>query len=134
MTEEGLRVGQLVRSKAGRDAGLYFLVVGIKDHRTVAVADGRLRRVAKPKLKNVRHLEVFPVRVKEAETRFAAPSVVTDRAVADAIRELLGELGRSESPTAANRGGSPAGSLGGGGKPEEDASGHVQEGRDRGRG
>lgn len=130
MTEEGLRVGQLVRSKAGRDAGLYLLVVGIRDRRTVAVADGELRRVARPKLKNVRHLEAFPVRVKEAEVRFAAPSVVTDRVVAEAIRELLHELGRLEPPAAADRGGLGAGSLGGGGKPEEDVRGYAQERRD----
>ncbi|RJQ07290.1 MAG: RNA-binding protein [Bacillota bacterium] len=94
MAEEGLRVGQLVRSKAGRDAGLYFLIVGIKDSRFVAVADGKVRRVSHPKLKNVRHLEIYPVRMESADARFAAPSVVTDRAIAEAIRELLAGLGQ----------------------------------------
>jgi len=94
MAEEGLRVGQLVRSKAGRDAGRYFLVVGIRDRRFVAVADGKVRPVSHPKLKNVRHLEVYPVRMESADARFAAPNVVTNRTIAEAIRQLLAELGQ----------------------------------------
>lgn len=130
MSEEGLRVGQLVRSKAGRDAGKFFLVVGLADCRSVMVADGKVRRVSRPKKKNTRHLEVLPVRVKEAEARFAASSVVTDRLVAGAIEELLAELGLMEPPTAAKRGGPKAQSAGGGGPPEEDTGGYGQERRD----
>jgi hypothetical protein len=130
MNAEGLRVGQLVRSKAGRDAGLYLLVLGVRDAQFVVVADGKLRRVARPKLKRVRHLEVLSVRVREAEVRFAAPSVVTDRTVAEAISELLAELGLTQPPTAAVRGGRGVGQTGGGGQPEEDVGGYGQEGRD----
>ena len=130
MNAEDLRVGQLVRSKAGRDAGFYLLVLGVRDAQFVVVADGKLRRVARPKLKRVRHLEVLPVRVREAEVRFAAPSVVTDRTVAEAISELLAELGLTQPPTAAVRGGRGAGPAGGGGQPEEDVGGYGQEGRD----
>ncbi len=105
MTAEGLRVGQLVRSKAGRDAGRFFLVVGVKNANEVAVADGRLRRIAHPKLKNRKHLEAFSIVLDGAEARFAPASVVTDAAVAEAIRELLAELDRPEPPTAAGKGG-----------------------------
>jgi len=103
MTEEGLRVGQLVRSKAGRDAGSYFLVVGVLDPRWVMVADGKLRKVGRPKKKNVKHLEVFPLCVKEAEACFAATSVVTDHFVTEALMELLAELERQPEFTAADR-------------------------------
>lgn len=132
MTGEGLRVGQLVRSKAGRDAGQFFLVVGIQNSRVVAVADGKLRRIARPKIKNAKHLEAFAVTLKEAQARFAAPSVITDRTVAEAIRELLAELGLPEPPTAAGWGGPGTSPAGGGEQPEEDAGGYGQEGRDRG--
>ncbi len=105
MTEGGLRVGQLVRSKAGRDAGTYFLVVGIAGPREVMVSDGLLRPVARPKKKNIKHLEVFPLRVKEATELFRPERVVTDRFVAEAIRGLLAESGISAAlPTAAKRG------------------------------
>lgn len=130
MSEGGLRVGQLVRSKAGRDAGKFLLVVGVADRRSVMVADGKIHRVSRPKKKNTRHLEVFPVRVKEAEARFAASSVVTDRLVAEAIKELLAELGLTEPPTAAERSGPKTRFAGGGGPPEEDTGGYGQERRD----
>ena len=132
MTQEGLQVGQLVRSKAGRDAGRFFLVVGVKNSREVVIADGTLRKVARPKLKNVRHLEIYPVTVKDAEARFAPESVVTDRFVAEAIGELLSGLGMTGTPTAAERGVPAAGPTGGGGAPEEESGQYGQERRDRG--
>jgi ribosomal protein L14E/L6E/L27E len=121
MTEEGLSVGQLVRSIAGRDAGTYFLVVGVKDSRHVMVADGRLRHISRPKKKNVRHLEVLSARVDEAEARFAASRVVTDRNVAEAIDELLAKLDTPALPAAGARREAEAQPVGGGELPEEDA-------------
>jgi len=120
MTEEGLRVGQLVRSKAGRDAGSYFLVVGVQNARWVMVADGRLRKVGRPKKKNVKHLEAFSLRVKEAEARFAPTSVVTDHYVAEALQELLTEMEQLPAFTAAERNAGFAASVVGGNKPGED--------------
>ena len=51
-------LGQMVYSRAGRDAGSALLVVGVCDGRHVLVADGSLRRASRPKRKNVRHLTV----------------------------------------------------------------------------
>jgi large subunit ribosomal protein L14e len=55
-------VGQLVFSRAGRDAGRPFVVVGVCDQRHVLVADGDLRPLARPKRKNVRHLAMAGAR------------------------------------------------------------------------
>lgn len=52
------RVGQRVVSRAGRDCGLSMVVVGVADNRYVLVADGVVRRLARPKRKNTRHLQV----------------------------------------------------------------------------
>lgn len=131
MAQEGLRVGQLVRSKAGRDAGRYFLVVGVKSPTFVAVSDGRFRPIARPKLKNVRHLEIYKATLREAPVRFEASRVVTDQFVIGAIRELLAELGLTEPPAAAGWGAGKPGAVGGGEEPEEDVRGYGQEGRDR---
>lgn len=130
MTEEGLRVGQLVRSKAGRDAGSFFLIVGLGERQTVMVADGRLRRVGRPKKKNVRHLEVFPIRVEAAEVRFAPSEVVTDRTVAETIDKLLAQSGLATLSTAAKRDSDRPADAGGGETPEEDIGPYAQEGRD----
>lgn len=61
ITEESnlnLTLGQIVYSKAGRDAGRRFIVVGILDDSNVLISDGDLRRIEKPKKKKVKHLEL----------------------------------------------------------------------------
>ncbi len=50
-----LMIGQIVRSKAGRDKTQYFVVVGAKQNR-VMVADGKRHLLATPKPKNPLHL------------------------------------------------------------------------------
>lgn len=52
----GLEIGQLVSSKAGRDAGRKYIVIGVLDDKHVLVADGAAKKVAQPKKKNIRHL------------------------------------------------------------------------------
>lgn len=50
---EDLQIGQVVRSKAGRDKGRVFVVVGKFDDQHVLVADGDLRKIEKPKKKSL---------------------------------------------------------------------------------
>jgi large subunit ribosomal protein L14e len=49
--------GGVVISKAGRDAGSEFIIIKVPEDRFVYVCDGRIRRIEKPKKKNIRHLE-----------------------------------------------------------------------------
>ena len=51
-----MKRGQVVISKCGRDKGLALVVVDTADN-YVYLADGRLRRLSKPKKKKVRHLQ-----------------------------------------------------------------------------
>lgn len=53
---EGIVLGQIVHSKAGRDKNKYFIVVGIIDEDYVLVADGQLRKISNPKKKKIKHL------------------------------------------------------------------------------
>lgn len=62
--------GDILRSTAGRDAGYAFVVVAVEP-RGVRVADGRYRPVAKPKRKNVRHVQFTGHRV--GDLGIAAP-------------------------------------------------------------
>jgi len=50
-----LRIGQMATSKAGRDAGKTFVIIGIDGDRAI-VADGNIRKVESGKKKNFRHL------------------------------------------------------------------------------
>ncbi|HHY10122.1 MAG TPA: RNA-binding protein [Firmicutes bacterium] len=51
-----LKVGQLVTSKMGRDSGRMYMVIGFYDASHVQVADGLVRKISRPKKKNIRHL------------------------------------------------------------------------------
>lgn len=53
---EGIALGQIVHSKAGRDKNKYFIVVGVIDDDYVLVADGQLRKIDSPKKKKIKHL------------------------------------------------------------------------------
>lgn len=53
---EGIALGQIVHSRAGRDKGRYFIVVGLIDENYVLIADGDLRKINSPKKKKVKHL------------------------------------------------------------------------------
>ncbi len=50
-----LNTGSVVKAKAGRDNGGYFVVVSVdKDY--CLIADGKSRKLAAPKRKNIKHL------------------------------------------------------------------------------
>lgn len=53
-----IQIGQVVRSKSGRDQDRYFIVVGIVDDKNVMISDGKLRKIQKPKLKKLIHLQI----------------------------------------------------------------------------
>ncbi|WP_128426436.1 KOW domain-containing RNA-binding protein [Gudongella oleilytica] len=54
-----ISIGQVVKSRAGRDKGRIFLVYGIADEQYVYIVDGDLRRLDSPKKKKIKHLIVF---------------------------------------------------------------------------
>ena len=50
-----LMKGSVVRAEAGRDGGGFFAVVGT-DEKYCFIADGRSRKLDKPKRKNIKHI------------------------------------------------------------------------------
>lgn len=88
MNKIPLEVGRVVRSKAGRDAGRLFLVVGEFDEDHLLIADGDLRKANRPKKKKKKHLS-------------ATARLLPDQAKAALlkdfeIRALLGDVKLSE--------------------------------------
>lgn len=51
-----LSVGQLVKSVAGRDKNRWMIVVEVIDDDYVLVADGKSRKIERPKKKKIKHL------------------------------------------------------------------------------
>lgn len=54
-----ITIGQVVKSKAGRDKGRIFLVLDIIDEDHLYLVDGDLRKLDNPKKKKVKHLIIY---------------------------------------------------------------------------
>ena len=50
-------LGRVVYSKTGRDKGKIFVIIQVVNDRYVMLADGDLRKIENPKMKNVCHLK-----------------------------------------------------------------------------
>lgn len=61
-------LGKVVYSKNGRDKGRMFVIVEVVNERFVLLADGDLRKIENPKVKNIKHLQI---------TRMQADDVLT---------------------------------------------------------
>lgn len=83
-------VGMVVRSRAGRDAGRWCVIVGLEDG-YARIADGDLRRLAAPKRKKLRHLAATHTVLK-----------LSDHPTDKSLRQALAAFGQ---PAAADQGG-----------------------------
>ena len=59
-------LGQIVLSKAGKDSGSFYVIVSEEDD-FAYIADGKLRKVERPKKKNPLHLQKTLTTVELAE-------------------------------------------------------------------
>jgi len=51
-----MKLGEMVISRAGRDVDRYFVIVSVVNNKYVEIADGDLRKIEDPKLKNKKHV------------------------------------------------------------------------------
>lgn len=58
-TTTDIKVGQVVKSKAGRDKDKLFVVLSIVDESYVIVVDGKIRKLENPKKKKIKHLSLY---------------------------------------------------------------------------
>ena len=73
-----IETGCVVKAVAGHDAQGYFAVVGV-DEQFVLLADGRRRKLEKPKRKNICH-------IRKTNTRLDPTSLSTDKKLREALR------------------------------------------------
>lgn len=85
-----LEAGRVVRSVAGHDKDSFYVIVSAAGGR-VTIADGRRRKLAKPKAKN-------PLHVRVTDTVLDLGAVTTDK-------KLRGALGAFGAQAAAKEGG-----------------------------
>lgn len=83
-------IGRLCLSRAGRDAGKYYIVTQIVDDRYVLIADGATRKIGKPKKKKLTHLRMTPIVLEEAAQRLESGKQLAD----GELRNMIKRTGR----------------------------------------
>ena len=86
MNDTPLQVGQLVRSRAGRDQGRYFMVSALVDSEYVYLVDGQMRKMEKPKKKKRKHLESRKVYFSSLRQKLEGGQTVFDYEVRQALQ------------------------------------------------
>ena len=82
----------LIVSKAGRDKGQLFYVIDA-DEQYVYLADGKSRRLEKPKRKKRKHIEQIP----RTESRIAEKIRNGEKVLNSELRKELASLGQKQS-------------------------------------
>ncbi len=88
---KSIELGSVVFSKAGRDAGRFYIVTEIVSDEFVKIADGELRRIDKPKLKKIKHLKVEGVNEKLA-AKLSEGKKVFDAEIRSNLRAYNGSI------------------------------------------
>jgi ribosomal protein L14E/L6E/L27E len=83
MNKLPVELGSIVISKAGRDQGRKFLVVGEVDDDFVMVANGALRKMDRQKKKRRKHLKPTGRKVEAAVQRLANGPAIEDHELRD---------------------------------------------------
>ena len=83
----GIQIGGVVLSTQGRDKGMYFVVTATEGN-TVFLADGGMRKLARPKKKNSKHISDSGVRLDAIAAKLTAGKKVFDSEVKSALRQF----------------------------------------------
>ncbi|MFZ7104433.1 MAG: RNA-binding protein [Peptococcaceae bacterium] len=88
MSTREIKKGQLVKSRAGRDKDVFYLVYNW-DAEFVYVVDGEKRRIQNPKKKNIRHLWYTDRVAGELTDKLDNGLKVTNADIREALEKLL---------------------------------------------
>lgn len=86
-------IGDIVYSKAGRDAGHIFVVCGIIDRTFVFVADGKLRKIEKPKRKRIKHLKPTGLVLDEIKNKVQRGMKIGNADIRRALEYEMSDIG-----------------------------------------
>ncbi|KPU26781.1 hypothetical protein TR13x_08325 [Caloranaerobacter sp. TR13] len=91
-TTSDIQIGQVVRSKAGRDKGRVFVVIDIIDEKYVSIVDGDLRRLDKPKKKKIKHLIVYKTILKNIREKIEKGEKINNAYVRKSLKPFNEEI------------------------------------------
>ncbi|MDR1588840.1 MAG: KOW domain-containing RNA-binding protein [Oscillospiraceae bacterium] len=94
-----LEISDIVLSRNGRDAGKRFFIVGLDECEYALLADGKFRRMEKPKRKKQKHLKL---EARGTGDRAAVKLRSGDKVTNSELRKAIAEYGAAR---AAEKGG-----------------------------
>lgn len=84
---DDLEVGQIVKSKSGRDKGRLFVIYEVVDEQYVRLVDGDLRKLEKPKLKKAKHIAPYNTVVAEIKEKIENNLDLKDAHIRKVLKE-----------------------------------------------
>lgn len=91
-----MAIGQVVKSKAGRDKDRLFLVLDIIDSENVFIVDGKLRKLENPKKKKVKHLVVYNEIIEDLQNAKDEKIVIDNSYIRKLLKPLVSVLIKCE--------------------------------------
>jgi len=91
-------LGRIVYSKSGRDKGKMFIIIDIVDENFVMLADGDLRKIENPKLKNIKHVQMTNMIAEEILQSINAGVIPGNHIIKKALKKIqeTGEMSGKE--------------------------------------
>lgn len=80
-----LQYGQIVKSKAGRDKGKFFVIID-KENEYLYLVDGILRRIDNPKKKKIKHIQPTNIIIDIIKNKIENDEKITN---ADIRKQLI---------------------------------------------
>lgn len=82
-----IKIGSFVKSNQGRDRDNIYIVKRIFDKR-LELVDGNEKKLSKPKIKNIKHIDVLDGCAEKIAQKFVENKIVHDAEVYSAIRKF----------------------------------------------
>lgn len=83
---ESIELGMLAKSKAGHDYNEIYIIVDIKNG-NVLLADGKYKTLEKPKVKNLKHIQIIKQKNESLSSKLVNNEKVYDEEVKRVIKE-----------------------------------------------
>lgn len=93
--QDAYKIGDIVLATAGRDEKRIFVIISVIDELYVHIADGKTRRVEKPKKKKIKHLGL----IREANQEFIESILKNGKYTNSALRKAIDEYKKSLEKT-----------------------------------
>lgn len=88
MESDKIDLGQVVYSKAGRDKGKYFLVIGMMENGYALISDGDTRKLEKPKRKKIKHLVIYNMIAYDIKEKIDTGIKITNGDLRNSLKSL----------------------------------------------